>query len=192
MSRRCSAGVRSFRPGAFRCEGDVGDMLSFVSEPSVASTARTAGITEDAPLTRLEMEVSLSGQAGYVPGAAGGMRVLVAFGDEYRAYREAIARAIQSLRPSTQVTITPLEAVPAQVFRLEPHVVICARRSDGVSDRNTTWVTVPTEAGAPSSISCGGTFREVGELSLTELLTVLDTTAGSQTTLRDEEQPARS
>ena len=105
---------------------------------------------------------------------AGSTRVLVAYGDEYRAYREAIARTIQCLRPSAQVTITRPEDLPAQVSRLNPRVVICASKAGGVPGRNTTWITVPTEAGAPGSISCGGSSREVGNISLTQLLAVLD------------------
>ncbi|QIN82623.1 hypothetical protein GBA63_08190 [Rubrobacter tropicus] len=120
------------------------------------------------------------------------MRVLVAFGDEYRSYREAIARAIQALRPSARVTVSPLEAVPAQVYRLEPHVVICASRSEGTADPNTTWVTVPTEEGVPGTISCGGFLREVGDLSLTELLAVLDEAEDFPALPpRSEDRPAR-
>jgi hypothetical protein len=38
------------------------------------------------------------------------MRVLVAFGDEYRAYREVIAAGIRMLRPQVEVaTATPAE-----------------------------------------------------------------------------------
>ena len=133
-----------------------------------------------------------AGWSGYDPVGAHSMRVLVAFGDEYRSYREAIARAIQVLRPSARVTVTPLEALPAQVCRLEPHVVICASRSEGIPDPNTTWVTVPTEAGVPGTISCGGFLREVDDLSLTRLLTILDEAERSSALPSlDENRPAR-
>lgn len=181
MDRRCSADLRSVRCDAFRYQEGVGGMLRFTSKTPVAPTTRGVGTG-----------VPLSEQDGYGPVTVGGVRVLVAFGDEYRAYREAIARALQALRPSTQVTVAPLEAIPAQVYELEPHVVICAGGSDAVSVRDTTWVTVPTEAGVPSSISCGDFYREFGDLSLTELLTVLDRIESSHWTLRDEEHRDRS
>lgn len=167
-------------------------MVRFTSKSPVTRTTRGAGILEDSVPGGLGTGVPLSEQDGYGPVMAGGVRVLVAFGDEYRAYREAIARALQALRPSTQVTIAPLEAIPAQVNELEPHVVICAGGSDAVSVRNTTWVTVPTEAGVPSSITCGDFHREFGDLSLTELLMVLDRIESSRSTPRDEERRARS
>ena len=192
MARRCSTGARSFRPGARGYEWGVGGMVSFISEPSTAPTARGAGISGNGAPTSLGTEVALPEQSGHGPAVAGGMRVLVAFGDEYRAYREAIARALQALRPSTQVTVAPLDAIPARVNDLEPHVVICAGGSDAVSIRNTTWVTVPTEAGVPSSISRGDYYREFGDLSLTELLTVLDGIENSQATLWDDDRPERS
>lgn len=140
---------------------------------------------------RRQADVALEGHAECDPAGASSMRVLVAFGDEYRSYREAIARAtIRALRPATQVTVVPLEAVSAQVYRLEPHVVNYDRRSDGVPDRNTTWVTAPTEAGVPVSISQNGSFREVGNLSLTELITMLDEVEASRPTHRDGSAPS--
>jgi hypothetical protein len=43
---------------------------------------------------------------------------LVAFEDEYRAYREVIAGAIQVLRPRTQVEPAALDALAEEVERL--------------------------------------------------------------------------
>lgn len=193
MARRCPAGARSLWPGATEAGGEVNGVVSLASMAPVVPGSWGAGSTEGgarSPDGR-KPGVALAGRAGCDPAGTPGMRVLVAFGDEYRSYREAIARAIQALRPSTRVTVTPLEAVPEQVYRLEPHVVICASRSEGIPDRNTTWVTVPTEEGVPGSISCGGFLREVGDLSLAELLTIVDEAEGSSAlSPRDGDRPA--
>jgi hypothetical protein len=55
------------------------------------------------------------------------MRVLVAFGDEHRAYREVIAAGIRILRPRTDVaTATPAE-IEGEIGRFDPQVVVCGQ-----------------------------------------------------------------
>ena len=56
-----------------------------------------------------------------------GIRVLVAFEDQYRAYREVIGAAIRVLRPQVDVTTTGLDDLEAEVARLDPLVVMCSQ-----------------------------------------------------------------
>jgi hypothetical protein len=52
-------------------------------------------------------------------------RVLVAYGEEYRAYREVVAAGVRLLRPGTEVsTATPAD-LEAKIALLDPQVVVC-------------------------------------------------------------------
>ena len=51
-------------------------------------------------------------------------RVLVAYGNEYRAYREAIAAGIRLLRPHTEVSTAAPADLGAELERFDPQVVV--------------------------------------------------------------------
>ena len=53
------------------------------------------------------------------------LRVLVAFEDARRAYREAIASAIGELRPAFEVRPASLADIGRELGRFDPHVVVC-------------------------------------------------------------------
>jgi hypothetical protein len=54
------------------------------------------------------------------------MRILVAFEDDYRAYADALAKAISAARPHLDVATVGLEALHAEVALLDPHLIICS------------------------------------------------------------------
>jgi hypothetical protein len=76
-----------------------------------------------------------------------GIRVLVAFDDQYRTYREVIAAAIQVFRPQVEVSITDLDDMETQVARLNPQVVISSQNRPPSLRPGRTWVQVPLEVG---------------------------------------------
>jgi hypothetical protein len=76
-----------------------------------------------------------------------GIRVLVAFEDQYNIYREVIAAAIQVLRPHLEVSTTDLDGLEAQVARLNPRVVISSQNRLPSLRPGGTWVQVPLEVG---------------------------------------------
>ena len=76
-----------------------------------------------------------------------GIRLLVAFDDQYRSYREVIAAAIQVLRPQVEVSTTDLDCLEAQVARLNPQVVIISQNRPASLRSGVTWVQVPLEVG---------------------------------------------
>jgi hypothetical protein len=76
-----------------------------------------------------------------------GIRVLVAFDDQYRTYREVIAAAIRVLRPQVEVSTTDLDGLEAQVARLNPRVVISSQNRSPSLRPGGTWVQVPLEVG---------------------------------------------
>ena len=56
------------------------------------------------------------------------MRILVAFEDDYdyRAYADALAKAISAACPHLDVATVGLEALHAEVALLDPHLIICS------------------------------------------------------------------
>jgi hypothetical protein len=76
-----------------------------------------------------------------------GIRVLVAFEDQYRTYREVIAAAIKVLRPQVEVSTTGLDDLETQVARLHPQVVISSQNRSASLRPGGTWVQVPLEVG---------------------------------------------
>jgi hypothetical protein len=54
------------------------------------------------------------------------MRILVAFEDDYRAYADALAKAISAARPHLDVATVGLEALHVEVALLDPHLIICS------------------------------------------------------------------
>ena len=75
------------------------------------------------------------------------MRVLVAFEDLYRTYRETIAAAIRVLRPHLEVTTTVLYDLEGEVARRDTRVVISSQERPVYLRPGATWLEVPLEAG---------------------------------------------
>jgi hypothetical protein len=92
-----------------------------------------------------------------------GIRVLVAFEDHYRAYREVIGAGIKVLRPQVEVTTTDLDDLEGEVVRLDPQVVICSQDRPANLPPEITWAKVPIELSPQSS-----------EVTLETLLAVID------------------
>jgi hypothetical protein len=58
---------------------------------------------------------------------APGMRVLVAFEDVRRLYRDVFARALRELRPAHTVRSASLVEIERVLGRFDPHVVVCSQ-----------------------------------------------------------------
>ena len=101
-------------------------------------------------------------------------RILVAFEDEYLAYREVIAAAIRVLRPGSQVHSTTLDALALKVERTDPHVIICSRPNTVDPGRRLAWVVLPTDPTRPARICVGGRYSERANPTVEVLLGIVD------------------
>jgi hypothetical protein len=54
-------------------------------------------------------------------------RVLIAFEDEYRTYREFLESAVRTHRPHIEVVAAGLATLGEEVRGFDPHLVICSR-----------------------------------------------------------------
>jgi hypothetical protein len=90
------------------------------------------------------------------------IRILVAFEDVYRAYREVIAAGIQVLRPQLEVTSTNLEELGGEIARLDPQVVISSLDRPASLRDGVVWTKVSID------------FAPQSEVTLEALLTLID------------------
>jgi hypothetical protein len=84
----------------------------------------------------------------------------VAYGEEYRAYREVVAACVRLLHPGTEVsTVTPAD-LEAKIALDDPQVVVCGvpGRPDPGSGFVTAWGRCPRRSGGPrgSGSAMGG------------------------------------
>ena len=101
-------------------------------------------------------------------------RVLVAFEDEYLAYREVIAAAIRVLRSGAQVHTVNLDALAQEVERWVPHVVICSRANTVDPGGRPAWIVLPTDPTRPARICVGGRYSEQANPTVEVLLGIID------------------
>jgi hypothetical protein len=103
------------------------------------------------------------------------MRVLLAFEDDYRAYRGVIAAAIQILRPQAEVVETAgLEALREEIERFDPQLVICSRPNTVDPGGRPAWVELPMDPLRPTRVCVGGRYSERTTPTLDMLLGVID------------------
>jgi hypothetical protein len=102
------------------------------------------------------------------------MRVLVAFEDDYRAYRDVIAAGIRALRPHSKVQTADVDVLEEEVKRLDPHVVICSQPNTVDPGGRLGWVELLMEPLHPSKICVGGRYSERTNPTLEVLLAVID------------------
>ena len=74
-----------------------------------------------------------------------GMRVLVAFEDPRRLYRDVFVKAISDLRPTLTVRSASLEELERVLGRYDPHVVISSQPNGTHPAGSGAWVHIPTD-----------------------------------------------
>lgn len=96
---------------------------------------------------------------------------MVAFEDEYRAYQEALASALRTLRPQVEVSTDYSERAPESPTHPWPDLMICNRPDPGES---LAWLELSMEPGLPSNLRIGEHRSKIANPSLEEILSVVD------------------
>jgi hypothetical protein len=99
-----------------------------------------------------------------------GIRVLVAFEDVYRLYREMIAAGVRVLRPQVEVTTTGLDELEGEVARLHPQVVVCSLDKPASLPPELAWVKVPIDAVPQSKLTLETLLEVIDESQETRVL----------------------
>ena len=109
-----------------------------------------------------------------VAGGHGGMRLLVAFEDEYRAYGGAIASALQVLRPHIRVEAVGTDSLSGELARFAPQAVICSRSEGPETGGRVAWVEIPSEPDRISHARLGDRRLNIQNPSLEKVLELID------------------
>jgi hypothetical protein len=104
------------------------------------------------------------------------MRILVAFEEGYRAYREVIAAGIRILRPHAEVETSSLEALPEHIEHFDPQLVICGGHvaTHTHPGGRPAWVELSMDSTLTAKVSAGGRYSERTNPTLEVLLAILD------------------
>lgn len=111
---------------------------------------------------------------GHLVGGDARLRVMVVFEDDYRSYREAIAHALEILRPHADVTVAGLDALDAEIKRIAPDLVICSQPNAGDARGALVWVEIPCDPTRPTAVCLEGRCSETTHLTLNEMLSIVD------------------
>jgi hypothetical protein len=102
------------------------------------------------------------------------VRVLVAFEEEYHAYRDVMAAAIEVLRPRAEVETSALEGLGEQIEAFDPDLVICTRANIVDHGRRTAWIELSVDPLRPTKVCVDGQYTYRSNLSLEALVAVVD------------------
>ena len=102
------------------------------------------------------------------------IRVLVAFEEDYRTYRETIAIGLQILRPNIEVEAVSLEALESELERSVPQVVISSGHEEEESASRAAWIELSLDPTQPSKIRVGARHLEQTNPTLRELVEIID------------------
>jgi len=109
---------------------------------------------------------------------AGRPRVL--FANDPRSYRQAMAAAIETLRPDVEVLLGDPESLDLEVERLRPDVVVCSRVTGLVERRVSVWVDLYPDGDRLATVSIGGRRTKAAGMQLEDLLSVVDQAVGER------------
>jgi hypothetical protein len=101
-----------------------------------------------------------------------GMRIL--FSNQPLAYREAMAAAVQMLRPATEVTVGDPHDLDAEIDRLQPQLVVCNGLTDSVRHRALAWVVLYPDGQSLVTCNIAGREHHSAGIDLSGLLWVVD------------------
>jgi hypothetical protein len=102
------------------------------------------------------------------------VRVLVAFEDDYRSYREVIAAGICVLRPRTEVETAPMQELEERFERFDPQLVICGQPNTLGSRRCAGWVELPLDPTRPTKICVAGRYSKHTNPTIDVLIAIID------------------
>jgi hypothetical protein len=112
------------------------------------------------------------------------MVVLIAI--EPRSYRQAMGEALRSMRPHVEVVVLEPGTLGAGVARLEPEVVFAdGPDASSSSSGGPAWVEFRPYEEPPARVRLAGRRWELGEVELSDLLSLVDEAEGLSRAGRD-------
>jgi hypothetical protein len=101
------------------------------------------------------------------------MRILISYEESYRAYSDALVRAIGGLHPDAEAAACRLAEIGEQLESFDPHLVVSSRPNTVDPGGRAAWYRLSPEPDEPSEACLGG--RRWGRLnpSLEDLLSFI-------------------
>ena len=100
------------------------------------------------------------------------MQVIVAI--EPRSYRQVIGEALRALRPHIEVSVLDPDTLRAGVTRLDPELVLSNQPDTFASTGRSAWVQFLPYEHPPALICLAGQRRELEQVELEDLLSIVD------------------
>jgi hypothetical protein len=101
-------------------------------------------------------------------------RFLTLLANEPCIYREVIAEALRTLRPTVELVVLEPEALDAEVKCLTPQLVVCSRLTRAVRDIAPAWIELYPEQKNLARVRVGGQHWTIEEIKLAHLLAIVD------------------
>ena len=102
------------------------------------------------------------------------MRVLIAFEEGYRIYRDVLESALRGLRPEAEVAACRLGALGEQVESFDPHLVVSSRPNTVDPRGRAAWYKLSLEPSEPSEACLNGRRSRRPNPDIEELLSFVD------------------
>jgi hypothetical protein len=102
------------------------------------------------------------------------IKILIAFENEFRAYRQTLAAAIGTLRPDAEVITAEAHEIRGVVERSGPEIVICSLSKDDTLTRVRAWIELSLDPIQPTKVRIDGKYSEIINPTLDALLAVIE------------------
>jgi hypothetical protein len=102
------------------------------------------------------------------------IKILVAFEEDFRAYRETLAYAFQRLRPHVEVLTSGVETLDMELKRYGPQAVITSRPRSRGSEGVTVWVELSVDPLKTTKVQIGERCSQMLNPTLERLLALVD------------------
>jgi hypothetical protein len=94
--------------------------------------------------------------------------------NEPRAYREALAAALQELRPHLEVICIAPDDLDAKVSHYSPRLVLCSRLTEAVETCCDAWILLYPNGANRAVINIAGCRTVVTDIEFPHVLSVID------------------
>ncbi len=102
------------------------------------------------------------------------MRILISYEESYRAYRDALERAIGGLHPDAEVAACRLAEIGEQLESFDPHLVVSSGPNTVDPGGRVAWYRLSTEPDEPSEACLGGRRWQRPNPTLEDLLSLIE------------------
>ena len=102
------------------------------------------------------------------------MRILISYEESYRAYSDALERAIGGLHPDAEVAACRLAEIGEQLESFDPHLVVSSGPNSVDPGGRAAWYRLSPEPDEPSEACLGGRRSRRFNPPLEELLSFIE------------------